>query len=183
MRKICTVCSIEYSTYNRKSRFCSRRCRGVSELVFKTTEGADKWFWPNVLIGEPTECWPWTASIKDNGYGIVTHFEGRTEYAHRISFLLANGRLPNGDTRHTCDTRPCCNQRHLIEGSRAQNVADAVSRKRHAHGEKNGTAKLTRADVAAIHASLLPHTVLARQLDVHPTTVLRVRRGQTWINP
>ncbi len=51
-------------------------------------------FWPKVKKGDPEECWEWTASKNDGGYGIIglgTRQQG-TERAHRVSWELHFGR-------------------------------------------------------------------------------------------
>ena len=49
-------------------------------------------------------------------------------------------------------------------------------------GESNGGARLTEADVAKIFQSQLPSRELAHQYGVGKTTILRIRRGDTWLS-
>lgn len=67
------------------------------------------------------ECWNWTARRDKDGYGQIGH-KYKTHRAHRISFLLFNGRLPIGVTDHLCENRACVNPSHLDECSREENL-------------------------------------------------------------
>ena len=44
-------------------------------------------FWSKVLVGAPNECWPWTGSKNERGYGFCRH-EGRVRKAHRVAWKL-----------------------------------------------------------------------------------------------
>jgi len=81
----------------------------------------------------PDECWPWTASTNDGGYGLFWNGE-RLVRAHRFAFQLAHDREADGDVDHTChndsgcrggDTcqhRRCCNPFHLEDVAHRENV-------------------------------------------------------------
>ena len=57
---------------------------------------------------------------------------------HKAAFLLAGNTYKTGNViRHTCDVPHCFNPDHLIEGTQAENMADAVRRgRRNARREK-----------------------------------------------
>ncbi len=55
---------------------------------------------------------------------------------HKAAFLLAGNTYKTGNViRHTCDVPHCFNPDHLIEGTQAENMADAVRRGRRNAGK------------------------------------------------
>ena len=128
-----------------------------------------------------SECWLWTDQLAPSGYGQmhVTGFGIRR--AHRVAFFLANGYWPKV-ARHTCDTQRCCNARHILDGTNADNVRDRVIRGRSAMGERVGGARLKEADVLEVRTLLGLCTVsnLARAYDVSWGTIAAIRDGTTW---
>src|SRR4051812_33008579 len=83
-------------------------------------------------------CHHWTGWLMPNGYGQI-HSKGRTVYAHRVAWELANGLIPEGAfVLHTCDNRRCVNSAHLRLGSFQDNMDDMTDKLRHAHGVRNG---------------------------------------------
>jgi hypothetical protein len=86
-------------------------------------------FWSFVEKGSERECWAWLGCKTHNGYGQV-RFDGRARRAHRISWVLANGRSTTLLILHSCDNPSCVNPSHLREGSAAENTADMMERGR-----------------------------------------------------
>lgn len=93
------------------------------------------WFWAQVDVREPDECWPWTGLAQTNGYGRVPmelHGVGAFALSHRVAYVLGTGH-PLGELNalHSCDNPPCCNYRmHLRAGTKADNTRDAIERGR-----------------------------------------------------
>lgn len=115
-------------------------------------------FWGKVIRKGSDECWLWTAGTNGSGYGAM-YISRKQILAHRFSYLIANGWIDDRLTLHSCDTPPCVNPKHLRLGTQLNNIHDAIKRRRMLVGEKNGSAKLTYAEVGEIRA-------LCRQLGV-----------------
>jgi len=62
-----------------------------------------------------TGCWLWDGYVKPNGYAsMYVNESGTKEYAHRISYELYNGEIPEGKIiDHLCRVRSCVNPNHL----------------------------------------------------------------------
>jgi hypothetical protein len=84
--------------------------------------------WDEVPGPLDTPCWVTRVRKNKDGYGSLKH-EGRYEGAHRWAYRAWNGPIPEDKIlRHRCDNPPCINPRHLIPGSIADNMQDAVER-------------------------------------------------------
>jgi hypothetical protein len=61
-------------------------------------------------------------------------FRGKTEKAHRISYIIHKGAIPDDlYVLHTCDNPPCVNPNHLFLGTQEDNVHDMHAKKRDRH--------------------------------------------------
>lgn len=86
-----------------------------------------------------TPCWMWTAARHERGYGAfgLRTRVGRTSIAaHRFSWTLAHGPIPEGAlVLHQCDNPPCVRPDHLHLGTNQENMDEAVERKRFVQGD------------------------------------------------
>jgi hypothetical protein len=98
---------------------------------------AHKLFWRKVVKGTDDECWLWSGACNKDGYGSAW-WDKKPIAAHRLSFLIHNGHLPNV-CRHKCDVRECVNPAHLEDGTQADNIRDCVERGRHKSGNTGKT--------------------------------------------
>jgi hypothetical protein len=137
-------------------------------------------FVPNV---NTDECWEWQSVRNNRGYGKFW-LNGRTQAAHRVSYRINNGRIPDGmQVRHTCDNPPCVNPAHLLAGTGKQNAQDAIDRGRYRRGVDNYRAKLTEDQVREIRrcwAGGETQVSMARRFGVSRAAVQWVINGRTW---
>lgn len=130
----------------------------------------------------PNGCTEWTGALNRQGYGAV-YIHRTLKRAHRVSWELANGPIPDGMcVLHKCDNRACTDPQHLFLGTRKDNVQDMMDKGRGATGERARHAKLKVADVVAIRQ--LDHSVrrtaIAQQYGISPAHVSRIRRRENW---
>lgn len=101
----------------------------------------DKRFWRKVDKAGADECWFWNAATNGK-YGIIRSSVKPFPWilAHRASYELCVGDIPAGmHVMHSCDAPLCVNPAHLSIGSRADNMADCVSKDRQKRSQFNET--------------------------------------------
>lgn len=76
-------------------------------------------------------CWEWGAGKYKRGYGLFV-LKRKNRPAHRISWIIHKGQIPNGlFVCHKCDNPGCVNPSHLFLGTQTDNMKDMHSKKRH----------------------------------------------------
>lgn len=98
-------------------------------------------FMEKVDRNHPSGCWQWTGSKDSWGYGqirIVSSSGGsKIRGAHRISFELFKGEIPDGYfVCHTCDNPRCVNPDHLFLGTQTDNMQDRLRKGRNPFANK-----------------------------------------------
>jgi len=79
-------------------------------------------FWAKVDKDAPGGCWVWTANRVWGGYGHI-RIGARMVLAHRVSYEMSNGKIPDGkQVDHICHNRSCVNPGHLRLASNRENA-------------------------------------------------------------
>jgi len=141
-------------------------------------------FWRKVDRRAREGCWPWLGYTTPRGYGRM--WAGRPRFAHRVSWELHHGPIPEGRlVCHHCDNPPCCNPAHLFLGTFKDN-SDDMDRKGRRNvlcGEQSPRAKLTAATVLAIRARRSAGEAadaLATEYGITRHYLLSIVRGDRW---
>jgi hypothetical protein len=101
-------------------------------------------------------------------------FNGKITKAHRVSYELFVGTIPDGMlVCHHCDTPLCVNPRHLFLGSHADNAYDAAWKLR-----KHQI--LTPDEVRAIRADNRIQRIIAEEYHVSQTLISRIKMRKAW---
>ena len=152
-------------------------------MVHKTFEER---FWEKVKTSKSNECWEWQGSKIRDGYGHIRDKEQKYQMAHRISWQLFNGEIPNGLwVLHKCDNPSCVNPNHLEIGTASKNTLDAYKRGRmNKKGEKNSLAKLTVITVQEIKKLYknydLTQKRLAKKFGIGQSAISRIVNNKRW---
>lgn len=144
----------------------------------------------NLYLPDPNSgCWLWIGSAYKNGYGSFGD-AGRNFYAHRYSWTLFRGPIPEGiNVCHVCDVRPCVNPNHLFLGTHQINMRDMVQKGRHynkgpgiraARGENAAQAKLDAEKVIKIRADTRGPSAVAKDYGVSRRLIGAIRLRQIW---
>ena len=135
-------------------------------------------------VSKTDSCWIWTGAKGHFGYGVI-RINNKLIYAHRVSFLIEYGIIPNDlCVLHTCDNPVCVNPKHLFLGTKNDNIKDCVSKNRQYQGRKHHSAKLTEIDVLCIRAlyawSKFDQYEIASEFGVTQGLVSAIIRGVKW---
>lgn len=197
--KTCQICGKTFQArFDHVQRGYGKYCSMPCYREARRTDAVSR-FWAHVdMSGGADACWHWSGSISAAGYGVLM-IHGKQLGAHRFSYSLAHGPIPNGlFVCHTCDNRVCVNPAHMFLGTSKDNMQDAARKGRtlsgdkhpsHIHpdrvlrGEDSHYAKLTSAQVLAIRKAYregIYQRALAEQYGVDRTTIGAIVNYRNW---
>lgn len=135
----------------------------------------------------PSGCWEW----RDCKSYPKFWTQGRYVKASRYALQKYGGVKfkPGQFACHHCDNPRCVNPDHLFVGTQTDNMMDRSKKGRRGdvHGEKNGRAKLNRADVAKIRkiyaSGRVNQTELGIKFGISQTRISSVVRNASWLAP
>ena len=141
-------------------------------------------FWNKVNKKSPEECWEWTAYKMSRGYGVIT-VDSKTVLAHRMSWILTYGHIPQGEgyhgtcVLHKCDNPACVNPNHLFLGTVHDNNNDKVQKGR----SRTGPTKFTWEDIDNIRDAYPKQSqhALAKLYNVTQTAICKIVNNKTWV--
>ena len=166
----------DYKSRYTKKKFCSRNCSDRGRNLALEVR-----FWAKVK--KTAGCWLWTASTR-NGYGQIGNPGRKVLLAHRVSWELANGPIPDGMwVLHRCDNPPCVRPSHLFLGTPKMNSQDSKRKGRNNRGENHGHAKLTESmveEILILRELGMTYEAMASRFPVGSIAIGKVVRGDNW---
>lgn len=176
---LCASCgasmAVRSAYYARRNQhhYCSRPC-----MVLGRRKSIAERFDALVVRHPGNVCWEWRGRAYRFGYGRLK-INGRMLSAHRVSYVLTYGPIPDGlYVLHRCDNPPCTNPAHLWLGTHTDNVRDSVAK------DRSAGARLTAAQVREIRAAWAvggtTKAALGRAYGVNYRTVADILSGDTW---
>ena len=182
--KICSVnkCGREALAKSLCGKHYKRmRKHGTTDAPKRAPGSLEDRFWRFVDKSDDDSCWLWSGGTVGRGYGSIMLPDQSTGTAHRVSYEIHYGEIPDGmNVLHKCDNPPCVNPKHLFLGTHADNSLDMTDKNRQANGESCGLSKLTESDIKYIRESDLTQKELAKEFGVTQANISEIKRGRTW---
>ena len=150
----------------------------------KETISLEDKFWSFVDKRGKDNCWNWKGTHFKQGYGRMYHHSIKEPKAHRLSYIINIGKIPNRLlVCHTCNNRSCVNPNHLYTGTNEDNMKDLAD-SGVLKGENNPASKLTKFNVIQIrrihHKGTKNTRELAKMFNVSQLLISRIIRGVSW---
>lgn len=195
----CHTCGLEFKWIRAKSqvipRFCCKECfdkhpkpwaverfkKFKEDPIFRKDNYKKRF---EDLVIKKDGCWDWKGCEHHSGYLPFKTEDRKNDFAHRASWRIHNGEIPEGlIVCHKCDNKRCTNPHHLFLGTYRENTADMHDKKRGCYGEENHKSKLTESQVKVIKNMLkigVKGTRIAKEFEVTDGTIWFIAKGKTW---
>lgn len=205
-KSICETCGKQFEWARGSNainpRFCCRKCWHKTNAPRMVNFNEQRFQYKKATENEKIErkkilfnkkviikdgCWDWKGNFAKNGYAILhVYHNGKicTKSAHRVSFEIHKGSIPNGmNICHRCDNKRCTNPDHLWLGTTQNNIDDKVRKGRQNVGENRYNSKFKDDDIREIRKMLklgVSGANLARKYNVSRTVITYIKQGKTW---
>lgn len=186
--KICEFCKNEFHAKlnlclvsEKHGKYCSRSCanKGRKQLT------REELFYKNTIMPEDkNECWIYKKTYPGK-YGAIT-INGKTSAAHRYSYKLHIGDIPDGLViAHKCDNKSCVNPAHLFAATVRENVLDMLKKQRNnpRKGADNPWVKLNDEKVRDIKLKLKDGATmrsLSEKYGVSVSSIQQIKENRRW---
>ncbi|WP_339881830.1 HNH endonuclease [Vreelandella maris] len=144
-------------------------------------------FHEKYIVDEVSGCWIWQAAKRSTGYGAMK-VNGIKESAHRVSYTIFKGQIPDGLwVLHKCDNPQCVNPDHLFTGTPLANSQDMHSKGRQRYvGQKGASNPKSILDankvgeIIKLIAKGMTNRAIANLFGVSHATISLIRLGKCW---
>ena len=166
--KKCKKCGNDFQPTGNNQDFCSPICKIMEHITI-----------------DENDCWNWNKCKNKHAYGEI-RWRGTKHLTHRLTCESLHGPAPEDKpyALHKCDNPSCCNPDHLRWGTAQENSSDMTTRKRSAHGEKQGRSKLTEKQVIEIieiiKSSNIIDKEIAKKYNVCRQSINFIRNNKSW---
>ncbi len=140
---------------------------------------------PIIIKVSKVGCWECVShKCNDSGY-IIVQYKGKGARLHRVLYekYVSEISAENPFILHRCDNPKCCNPKHLMAGTQADNIKDMVSKNRQAKGLLKHNSKLGPVNIIKIrqlYKEGLTQERISKLFGVNQSRVSRIVNKKTW---
>lgn len=129
-------------------------------------------------------CWIWKCAKHKQGYGNI-RFNEKTCLAHRVSWIIFKGEIPEGiKVCHYCDEPSCVNPAHLFLGTQFDNVTDCINKGRFTRNipktRRNKLNWFQVQEIKKLHSKGMKRKELEIKFQVGQTCIAKILTGKSW---
>jgi len=134
-------------------------------------------------VDKTDSCWIWTGGKRRRGYGMFNAGNGRNISAHRYSYEIHNGEIPDGMCiLHKCDRPECVNPAHLFAGTLSDNMLDMLNKGRNGNGQTKLTPEIVRNIRKAYACGGMTYVSLGNKFGIDRRTARDIVIRRHWKN-